>query len=110
MLNVTWVQVWELEHTLRTVASVEPDVLRICICCWSNWIVSLVCGLYQKVRVGLPAGTVMVCVSVLLPFPLTRFVLPTWAENEPEWTGDVTIRGRKAPLVVQPLKLPVSKP
>jgi len=106
--NITCVHVPLFEHTFSTVASVVPDVLRICACCWSNVIVSVQWGLYQNDSVGLPDGTTMVWVSVLLA--LWAPVLPTWAAKEPVCTGVVTIVGVTPPLVVQPLNVPVSKP
>ena len=78
MLNVDCVHAPEFEQTFRTVASVAPDVLRICNWIWSYVSVSGQCGWYQKLNVGLPDGTVTVCVRVLLPF--TAPVEPTRAE------------------------------
>src|SRR3954465_9100990 len=107
MLNVTCVHAPVFEHTFITVASVAPAVLRTCIWIWSYVIVSVQCGWYQKLSVGLPPGTVTVCVSVLLPF--TAVVEPVRAEYAPV-CGVVLITGRNAPLVDHELRLPVSKP
>ena len=65
--KVTCVHVVEFEQTFSTVASVAPDVLRICIWIWSYVIVSVQCGWYQNVSRELPLGTATVCVSVLSP-------------------------------------------
>src|SRR5436189_104768 len=108
MSKTTWVQVADLEQTLSTVASVAPAVLRSCACCWSNWIVSVQCGLYQNVSRLLPVGTVIVWVSVLSPF--TGALLPSWAAKEPVWAPEPTTRGENAPLAVHPLRSPVSNP
>src|SRR3954452_9201117 len=107
MSNVACVHAPVLEKTVNTVASVVPDVLRTCIWIWSYVIVSGQCGWYQNVRLGLPAGTATVCVSVLLP--LTAPVDPSCAEKLPEWPPE-WIAGRKAPLELQELSDPVSKP
>jgi hypothetical protein len=77
MSNATCVHEPVFEHTLSTFASVEPDVVRTCIWIWSYVIESVQCGWYQKLSVGDPAGTVIVCVSVL--FPLTALVEPSRA-------------------------------
>ena len=70
-------QVPVFEQTLSTLASVAPAVLRICICIWSNVIVSVQCGWYQNVSWELPDGTATVCVSVLSP--LTGLAEPSCA-------------------------------
>src|SRR5438128_2379431 len=82
MSKTTCDQVFEPAQTFRAVASVAPDVLRTCIWIWSYRRLSGQCGWYQKLSVGLPVGTVTVCVSVL--FPLTALVEPSRAEYEPE--------------------------
>src|SRR3954452_466602 len=107
MSNVTFVHAVVAGHTLSTVASVVPDVLRICIWIWSYVIVSVQCGWYQKLSVELPLGTVTVCVSVLLPF--TAAVAPTCADELRVWAV-VPIRGTNAPLALHDARLPVSKP
>src|SRR5437763_1805454 len=107
MSNVACVHAPVLEQTFNTVARVAPAVLWTCAWIWSYVIVSVQCGWYQKVSRELPLGIAMDCVSVLLPF--TAFVEPTWADQLPEWPPE-WITGVHAPLVVQPPRLPVSKP
>src|SRR5438309_6148332 len=107
MPKLACVQVPELLQTLSTVASVVPVVLRTCIWIWSYVIVSGQCGWYQKVRLGLPVGTVTVCVSVL--FPLTALVEPMRAALVPVWPAEA-ITGRNGPLRVQRDIVPVLKP
>src|SRR4051794_22152501 len=67
------------------------------------------CGWYQKLNCELPAGTAIVCWSLLLP--LNGVEAPSWAATAPECALDV-IAGSGAPaaLGAQPEKLPVSKP
>src|SRR3954452_12959088 len=107
MSNVTFVHAVVAGHTLSTVASVVPDVLRICIWIWSYVSVSVQCGWYQKLSVEPPLGTVTVCVSVLLP--LTAPVDPTCAD-EPPVCAVVLMRGTNAPLALHAPRLPVSNP
>ena len=89
-------------QTFSTVASVVPEVLRICAWIWSYVIVSVQCGWYQNVSLELPLGIATFCVSVLLP--LTAPVDPICAEYVPV-CAVVLIRGRNAPLAVQPLSV-----
>src|SRR5262249_17542728 len=107
MSKTTCVQVLVFWHTLSTVASRWPDVSRIFACSWSKVIESRQFGLYQNVSVVAVAGTVIVCVIVLSP--LVASMPPSWAANDPLWTGEVTTQVT-APLAVQPVKSPVSKP
>src|SRR6266540_4221605 len=60
---------------------------------------------YQKDSCVLPDGTVKVCATLLSP--LNGLALPTRAVYAPE-CGDVTAAA--APVAVQPLSVPVSKP
>ena len=59
---MTWVQVCEFELLLKTLASVCPDVLRICASCQSKWQLlpehrsSVVVGRYQNLSVVVPEG------------------------------------------------------
>src|SRR3954447_21343599 len=103
MSNVTCVHAVVAGQTLSGVASVVPDVLRICTWIWSYVIVSVQCGWYQKDSVELPLGTVAVCVSVLFPF--TAPVEPTCTAYVPV-CAVVLIRGRKAPLALHDARLP----
>jgi hypothetical protein len=82
---------------LSTVASVAPEVLRICAWIWSYVIESVQCGWYQKVSRELPLGTATVWVSVLSA--LTGLAEPICAE-EPPVCAVVLARGTKAPLAV----------
>src|SRR3954447_12312091 len=105
--KVACAQAVPVGQTFRAVASVVPDVLRICAWIWSYVTVSVQCGWYQKVSRELPAGIATDCVSVLLPF--TGLADPICAD-EPPVCAVVLMPGRKAPLAVQPLSVPVSKP
>ena len=107
MSKVTCVHAVAVGQTFNTVASVVPDVLRICAWIWSYVIVSVQCGWYQNVSREFPLGIATLCVSVLLP--LTALADPICAEYVPV-CAVVLIRGRYAPLAVQPLSVPVSKP
>jgi hypothetical protein len=64
------------------------------------------CGWYQNVSVPPVAGTAIVCDMVLSP--LVGEVEPSSAAYVPVWL--VVLIVSDAPLVVQPLKLPVSNP
>src|SRR5919199_5686624 len=99
------VQAPEFVHAFSTDASVVPEVLLTCIWIWSYVIVSGQCGWYQNVRLGLPDGTVTVCVRVLLPF--TAVVEPRRAAYVPA-CPPLETTGRNAPLAVHELRLPVS--
>src|SRR3954451_20947566 len=105
--KVTCVHAVPVGQTFNAVARVVPDVLRICAWIWSYVSVSVQCGWYQNVRRELPLGIATDCASVLFPF--TAVVDPICAE-EPPLCAVLLIRGRKAPLAVQPLSVPVSKP
>ncbi len=78
MSNVTCVHAVAVGHTFSAVASVVPDVLRICAWIWSYVTVSVQCGWYQNVSRELPLGIATDCVSVL--FPLTGLAEPICAE------------------------------
>src|SRR5438270_349781 len=108
MPKLACVQVPELLQTLSTVASVVPDVLRICIWIWSYVIVSGQCGWYQNVSCDVPVGTAIVCVRVLLP--LYAVEAPSCAAYVPPCADVVTTCGTSTPLALQLLKSPVSNP
>src|SRR5437763_2856238 len=96
-----------LLRAVSSVAGVVAGVLPTCIWVWSYVIVSGQCGWYQKVRLGLPVGTVTVCVSVLFPF--TALVEPMRAALVPVWPPGA-ITGKNAPPPVQGDRVPVSTP
>ena len=65
--HVTCVHAPRLLQTLSGIASVVPDVLRICIWIWSYVSVSGQCGWNQNDSRELPLGIATVCWMTLLP-------------------------------------------
>src|SRR5207248_1824849 len=65
-------------------------------------------GRYQKESVRAPSGTVTVWLRVLSPLKAT--IEPSWADRQPECTGQATGNGRTTPPVVQPASAPSSNP
>lgn len=106
ILAVTCTQVLLLVQVLARIVLVVPAVLsrRVAVA-QSNCTVSGQCTWYQKLSVVVPLAAVKVCAMELLP--LVGELEPASAEKLPLCA---VVLIEVVPLLVQPVKFPVSKP
>ncbi len=103
---VNWAHVLLFEHTLLRTVRVTAAVLSRSVAVAQSYVsVSGHTTRYHALRVPPALGAVNVCRAVLSP--LVGAVPPNWAAKLPEWLAVVMVA---VPVVVQPPRVPVSKP